>query len=253
MTAYYALEFMKKNVKSLACLLFVLMNISVFAQDIIYPKQGDSILAKVLQIQHQEVTYKRYDNLNGPDYVMSIQLIDKIVYQNKTVDDFSNKTKAHLVTQYGNNKIGLHPVSLYGTEDELYLGAGLSYERLFLHQLLGIQVGGFLAFDQRMAGFDYQLKIYPLRKGNVQYYTGIAGQSGLFYQLNMSKGDSNPFNSFVLINGISAQLTKNFYLGLHTGIGMCYQNVLIPDLYVVKHDWVAGMTYQGALHIGFRF
>lgn len=244
---------MKNYIHSFGCLLFILLNSTLWAQDIIYPKHGDSILAKVLQIQHHEVTYKRFDNLNGPDYVMGTSLIEKIVYQNKTVDDFSNNTKTHLVTNYGNNKIGLHPLSVYGTENELYLGAGLSYERLLFHQLLGIQVGGFMAFDQRMAGLDYQLKIYPLRKGTVQYYTGIAGQSGLFYQINMSKGDSNPYNSFVLINGISAQLSKNFYLGLHTGIGMCYQNVLIPDLYVVKHDWVAGMTYQGAIHIGLRF
>ncbi|HPI55534.1 MAG TPA: hypothetical protein PLU10_12625 [Chitinophagaceae bacterium] len=227
----------------------------LFAQDIIYPKKGDSIAAKVLSIKNDEVIYKRFDNISGPDYSLNTHQINRIVYENKTVENFSTSstsTKSQAST-LGHNKISLHPISMYGTENKQYLIAGLDYERLLFKNAIGIRIGGLLAFDQTMSAMDYAVKYYPVRSNTFQYYTGLSGQSGLFYHINMSKKGSDAFNSVMLINGLSAQLNRNFYIGLHTGIGMCYQNVLIPDLYAIKHDWVQGIGYQVALELGVRF
>lgn len=69
---------------------FVVFNAAVgFAQDVIVMKDGSTILAKVLKITKTEVTYKKYNNLQGPEYTMSISDIVSINYENGTKEDFN--------------------------------------------------------------------------------------------------------------------------------------------------------------------
>lgn len=60
-----------------------------FAQDVIVMKDGSTVLAKVLKITKTEVTYKKYNNLQGPEYTMSISDIVSINYENGTKEDFN--------------------------------------------------------------------------------------------------------------------------------------------------------------------
>lgn len=60
-----------------------------FAQDVIVMKDGSTVLAKVLRITKTEVTYKKYNNLQGPEYTMSISDIVSINYENGTKEDFN--------------------------------------------------------------------------------------------------------------------------------------------------------------------
>lgn len=69
---------------------FVVFSAAVgFAQDVIVMKDGSTILAKVLKITKTEVTYKKYNNLQGPEYTMSISDIVSINYENGTKEDFN--------------------------------------------------------------------------------------------------------------------------------------------------------------------
>lgn len=69
---------------------FVVFNAAVgFAQDVIVMKDGSTVLAKVLKITKTEVTYKKYNNLQGPEYTMSISDIVSINYENGTKEDFN--------------------------------------------------------------------------------------------------------------------------------------------------------------------
>ena len=57
---------------------------SLYAQDIIYLKNGDEIEAKVMEISSAEIKYKRFDNLDGPTIVINKADAVTILYQNGT-------------------------------------------------------------------------------------------------------------------------------------------------------------------------
>lgn len=59
------------------------------AQDIIIKKSGEELKARVLEVGIDGVTYKRYDNPNGPSYVIPKADISLIRYENGTEDVFN--------------------------------------------------------------------------------------------------------------------------------------------------------------------
>ena len=60
-----------------------------FAQDIIHTTDRRTIEAKILEITDEDILYKTYDNLGGPDYRMSIDRVERIVFENGTEKTFS--------------------------------------------------------------------------------------------------------------------------------------------------------------------
>lgn len=73
----------------LFCFFIFLAGIT-FAQDIIVTTDSIRIEAKVLEVSGLEIKYKRMDNLEGPTYIMSTQMINSIIYANGTVYIFHN-------------------------------------------------------------------------------------------------------------------------------------------------------------------
>ena len=75
--------------------IFVLLNtMSVMAQDVIFRSSSDSIQAQVLTIGTTEISYRKWNNLDGPIYSISINEVAAIRYANGTYDFFSNKSVA---------------------------------------------------------------------------------------------------------------------------------------------------------------
>ena len=75
------------------CLLsfFLIFSITLLAQDKIYTKAGEVISAKVTSINVNTITYKRFDNQQGPDYTISKKDVLKIIYENGTTDNFEGQ------------------------------------------------------------------------------------------------------------------------------------------------------------------
>src|SRR5271166_2317949 len=67
--------------------------LSAYAQDKIYKKDGNEIDAKVKSVGEKTVTYKRFDNQDGPEYSILKKDITKIVYQNGSTDVFEGFDK----------------------------------------------------------------------------------------------------------------------------------------------------------------
>ncbi|MBR5042385.1 MAG: hypothetical protein IKX67_04030 [Bacteroidales bacterium] len=61
---------------------------AVRAQDIVVLKNGTEIKAKVTEVSSDAIKYKRADNPNGPIYVLQINEIASITYENGTVETF---------------------------------------------------------------------------------------------------------------------------------------------------------------------
>ena len=59
------------------------------AQDVIVMQDGSTVLAKVLKVTKTEVTYKKHNNLQGPDYSANVSDIVYINYENGTKETFN--------------------------------------------------------------------------------------------------------------------------------------------------------------------
>lgn len=80
---------MKKSILFLALLFSVLCAKS---QDTIVKRNGDKIIAKVLEIGPSEIKYKRFDFQDGPTYVEFKSNIDKINYSNGVKEIFTSSS-----------------------------------------------------------------------------------------------------------------------------------------------------------------
>jgi len=70
-------------------LLAICLSISVRSQDVITMKSGDEIKAKVMEVNTDNVTYKKFDNINGPTYTAAKGDIFMIKYENGSKDVFN--------------------------------------------------------------------------------------------------------------------------------------------------------------------
>ena len=62
--------------------------LSANAQDKIYSLWGNPIEARVTEIGDNSLYYKAFDNLDGPEYKMSLEFVTKIVYENGKEETF---------------------------------------------------------------------------------------------------------------------------------------------------------------------
>lgn len=89
-------------------LLVVASTLLATAQDVIFLGANDSIVAKVLSVGTSEITYKKWSNIEGPDYSISINQIAAIRYANGTYDFFNrNNTNSPQETSPSVNKMQL--------------------------------------------------------------------------------------------------------------------------------------------------
>ena len=68
--------------------LFVIGFVNVYAQDILQLKDGLKIEVKLIEVGESSIKYKRWDNLNGPSYTISITKVSSILYENGVLEEF---------------------------------------------------------------------------------------------------------------------------------------------------------------------
>lgn len=71
---------------------FCLLSLPVFSQDIIMLRTGDEIKAVVSEVDINQIKYKKFENPNGPQYVIEKSKVFFIKYQNGTKDVFNQNT-----------------------------------------------------------------------------------------------------------------------------------------------------------------
>ena len=75
--------------KKILLILMTIFSMVSMAQDVVVLKDGDVIQTKVVEVGENEVKYKKWENIDGPTYTMSISKILAINYQNGTKDSFT--------------------------------------------------------------------------------------------------------------------------------------------------------------------
>lgn len=63
-----------------------LPGLAMGAQDLIVRRDGQSVKAKITEVNPDNVRYKRFDNLEGPTFTILLSDIQSITYENGTTD-----------------------------------------------------------------------------------------------------------------------------------------------------------------------
>ena len=74
----------------LAC---ILVSVSANAQDVIVKTDTSTILSKVEEISAESIKYRKWNNLDGPVYVLNISEVISVNYSNGTMETFKDKQK----------------------------------------------------------------------------------------------------------------------------------------------------------------
>jgi hypothetical protein len=81
-------------IKRITFFTFLLISFASIGQDLIVKKDGTIIKSKILEVTDEQVKYKKFDNADGPIYVITLANITAINYENGTVEKFEQITKS---------------------------------------------------------------------------------------------------------------------------------------------------------------
>ena len=81
--------------KQIILTMLSLAALNVAAQDVVVKKDGSTILAKVLEVNQDNIKYKKFSNQNGPTYTINLSDIMSVNYENGDKDLF-DQVKTHI-------------------------------------------------------------------------------------------------------------------------------------------------------------
>ena len=212
-------------IKIYLILTLVLFSFFANAQDKIYLKSGDNIEAKILEVNKDDLKYKKFSNLEGPIFTIEKSDIQMVVYQNgesQIFKDNSSKESETGIVGLSRNRINVD-VLAYAYNGPSYI----SYERLTADGKFGYEIP--LSVYYYTAGQEYSggysgittglnLKFYVSGEGK-GFYIGPAFSLGVFdYQIIDFGGTSIGSGLGSVLGGKTGfqfQLTKVF--GLSAG------------------------------------
>lgn len=238
-----------KTLKSLLILSLVLVVSGLQAQDKVYRKTGDVVAAKIIEVNDEFVVYKMFNNLEGPNYKLRKDAIDKVVYENGSTETFSGSTQfkpmntaparpaAPTMIANGEGSAGLgYNILNFDFLSILFNEVGFSYERILNNGYIGLKlpliIGVNSSSDQTrdysnlyQSGLD--LNLYPTGQGSAKYFIGPSIRFGQVHGNNSYYSDGSyygelDFNmlAFQVNNGVMFQPTPHFNVSLVFGVGL---------------------------------
>lgn len=261
---------MKKSILLAACLIAGIA--SVQAQDKIHRNNGKVVNAKIIEVGASEVKYKNYDNQDGPVYVLETDRIQKIQFENGSVQKFENTmmdmerydgqlTKAvkfkFLSPLFGYIEVGYEQLLKPGRSVEFSLGiigagkyqSDIGYDingnSLGSPNLMGAFVSGGYKFTKLPSYMIFgKTKMGHLMQGSYLRPNFSIG----FYGENVYNQFANVQRNNTIFAGLNLELGKQwvfgdvFLLDIYAGLGYGFDNKFKknrPDYYTGFDEDVA--------------
>lgn len=95
-------------------------SLQIKAQDIIITTKGETIAAKISTIDDDQVTYKKFKNLNGPDYILKKSKIKKITFENGIEEDFSKSSDSKHLNLVDLKQFIMDKINKHGFEEDSF-------------------------------------------------------------------------------------------------------------------------------------
>jgi len=236
-----------KKINYLAIIIFAMLFASTTsAQDKIFLKAGNSIEAKILEINQNDVKYKKFDNLEGPTFTMYKNEVHMIEYENGQSEIFKNDKPAETNDEVFSEKQTSKGLKRNRFEASFgYVGYGfteydiesfsgfisaISYERILNESgLLGLKFKGEVGLtedDETVATFGVALNVYPFKNAEWLYIGPSIKYGMLLYDDYYGDYESMSYLGLGLNIGSQFQITPLF--GIRAGIE--YDFIQIDDL-----------------------
>ena len=254
-------------------LLSLLVMINANAQDVIMLSKGGNIQAKVQEVKSKEIVYKKFSNLNGPNYYIDIEDVEKINYESGAVDVFEANPNAGIPFSYNSKKtasvFGNNIISI-NIPDILFQNVTFSYERFIGEQKkLGLRVPlSFSLYGDNNNNFNFSgynifysgvdVNYYPTGQGQARLFlgpvlrTGYARVSSSIYdEFSMNSVNSienTGYFSFILQGGFLFTPVKEIIISSSFGLGSRRYFTAAPN-----NGNLAQATATFHFSIGYRF
>ncbi|MBU2652089.1 MAG: hypothetical protein KKA81_14260 [Bacteroidetes bacterium] len=192
---------------------FLLMGIYaniVFAQDVIFMKNGDKIKSKILEITKETIKYKDFDFQDGPVRNIDKSDVSKVIYENGKEESIISSEGSYngKYTMLGSG-LGMS-YGIIGVRFQQRFGKNVGFG---YHAGLGYLPGGPTA----NLSFSIGAKFFPWRSLYVDLQFGIIGWE---YQ-NDTKEDVNQLGISMLTGG-DWLFGNSSRFGINFGIGFSY-------------------------------
>ncbi|MCH5714765.1 hypothetical protein [Niabella hibiscisoli] len=183
------------------------------AQDLIYTKKEGVLQTKVIEITSSLIRFKKFENINGPNYSIANRYVDSIRYENgskelfsftgkrlaekyiKELEQFSGLPNNLVSTGFELSSFNLPNIFSSNNEDQTpFAGWYIAYERLFAKQKLGISISPFAAWNRRYYGVSATAQFYTKNKGRTRVGIGpmlsysVQDRVFYYYQTNANSG-----------------------------------------------------------------
>lgn len=228
--------------------LFLLMFSSIlFAQDVIVKKDGSTILSKVYEIGKKEIKYKKFSNLNGPLYNISIKEVFSVNYENGEKDLF-DKIEQIEEPQYGS----IETNSSYKKETNMYSNISIGYTNFAISS--SETTLSDCAYNSNGFAVEYNYGIKPIRKIGLYFETGLkatytfAKDVFVVYVVEDNMAMDGPFSYFCISIPLNFKYKFNIpncHLAICPYIGLYFKRNVVAKQ---KNSWseidfISGTTY----------
>lgn len=192
---------MKHPFLTFICLIFLCSNLK--AQDTIFMRSGEKIIAKIIELNTREVKYKKFDFQDGPLYVVSKTDIFKIAYVNGMTENLEDENAIVQTNDYSKPKKNEANTSITTRKNLLDNPIEIIGNRYYLNYYLSIPEVNRLLLAKKNK--EITTIVLATKKQMVSYYIlvwtpiplGVAG----YTLLNLaSYGSSNYSSTLTSLN-----------------------------------------------------
>lgn len=220
--------------KAIITLILSLYYLSIFAQDTIHLVNRDMIYAKVLSINEESISFKKHDNLEGPDYTINLNKVEKIVYKNGVVENYNKRQDQESFPVDNNVKVDRK--FLYSDVDNysrISLSAIIStpckIEKYF-DTMAGVQLGYLLGVNIT----KHRLPLFLEIGTEISYVTGLSKEKEQLFEkatnihnqgFNVSASEKDEFYNYEKDPNVYSRITDPKYqiLSISLPINLSYK------------------------------
>lgn len=139
---------------------------SVYAQDRLIQKNADTILVKILDIGTDEISYKRFDNLDGPVFRVRNSKVSGIVFENKTIwspSDDANKNVPMVIQEFSELRKQNKSLQLINDSTEHHIiMVHFGIPELDIYDITDYRFHGGVSYEWQPKGNRFGLRVMPL-------------------------------------------------------------------------------------------
>lgn len=223
--------------KFIVGIFFYIFSLNSIAQDTIFLKDSRRIIAKILELNKNEVVFKKYENLEGPNYrinfhrVKKVSLISNLSKDSIKIENYSNNRNDIIADNLDSterkrkNSIGINVLAFYSNQFNFFYMRSIKDE-FFIRIPFYISTQNKNKFMHPKMDLEFRSGTDLLYKPSPKnpYYFGVSSNVGIiknnysFYEVTYNPiRYTRPYQPYIYNNW------KSYYWGFSITIGNYFQ------------------------------